>query len=130
MTDKLTSTPVLTLPEGNEAFLLYCYALGVGFGCFLVQQVKVIAYATRQLKVNEKNYPTHDLEIPAIVFALKIWRHYLFMCMLCVYCPLKSLINVYTKVIKCPIEKMVRIVEGLQHECPYHLAWTMWLWML
>ncbi|KAH0695863.1 hypothetical protein KY289_013345 [Solanum tuberosum] len=76
--DKLTSAPVLTLPEGTEGFVVYCDASRVGLGCVLMQHGKVISYASRQLKIHEKNYPTHNLELAAVVFALKIWRHYLY----------------------------------------------------
>ncbi|XP_070013395.1 uncharacterized mitochondrial protein AtMg00860-like [Nicotiana sylvestris] len=75
---RLTSAPVLTLPEGNEGFVVYCDASGVGLGCVLMHHGKVIAYASRQLKAHENNYPTHDLELAVVVFALKIWRHYLY----------------------------------------------------
>ena len=71
--DRLTKAPVLTLPEGSDGFVMYCDASRVGLGCVLIQNGKVIAYASRQLKVHEKNYPTHDLELPAVVYALKIW---------------------------------------------------------
>lgn len=74
----LTSAPILTLPIEGEGFTIYCDASGVGVGCVLMQQGRVIAYASRQLKVHERNYPTHDLELAAVVFALKIWRHYLY----------------------------------------------------
>ena len=76
--DRLTSAPVLNLLEVAKGFLLYCYASQVGLGCVLMQHGKVIAYASRQLKVHEKNYSTHDLELVAMVFALKIWMHYLY----------------------------------------------------
>ena len=76
--DRLTSAPILSLPEGHEDFLVYTDASGVGLGAVLSQREKVIAFASRQLKVHERNYPTHDLELAAVVFALKIWRHYLF----------------------------------------------------
>ena len=76
--DKLTSAPILTLPEGNDDFVVYTDASGVGLGAVLTQREKVIAFASRQLKVHERNYPTHDLELAAVVFALKIWRHYLY----------------------------------------------------
>nr|XP_009778496.1 PREDICTED: uncharacterized protein LOC104227845 [Nicotiana sylvestris] len=75
---RLTSAPVLILPEGTKGFVVYCDALGVGLGCVLMQHGKVIAYVSRQLKAHEKNYPTHDLELAAVVFALKIWHHYLY----------------------------------------------------
>ena len=69
---RLTTAPVLTLPEGTQGFVVYCDASRVGLGCVLMQNGKVIAYASRQLKVHEKNYPTHDLELAAVVFSLKI----------------------------------------------------------
>ena len=69
--DRLTSAPVLTLPTSGENYTVYCDASWVGLGCVLMQAGKVIAYASRQLKVHEKNYPTHDLELAAVVFALK-----------------------------------------------------------
>ena len=75
---RLTSAPILTLPEGTEGFVIYCDASKMGLGAVLMQVDKVIAYASRQLKDYEKNYPTHDLELAAVVFALKIWRHYLY----------------------------------------------------
>ncbi|GJW91471.1 putative nucleotidyltransferase, ribonuclease H [Tanacetum coccineum] len=75
--DKLCNAPILALPDGPEVFVVYCDASGIGLGCVLMQRGKVIAYASRQLKIHEKNYTTHDLELGAVVFALKIWRHYL-----------------------------------------------------
>ncbi|KAI3815829.1 hypothetical protein L1987_15512 [Smallanthus sonchifolius] len=69
---------ILALPEGNNDFVIYCDASQTGLGCVLMQQDKVISYASLQLKVHEKNYTTHDLELGSIVFALKIWRHYLY----------------------------------------------------
>ncbi|GJY31100.1 putative reverse transcriptase domain-containing protein [Tanacetum coccineum] len=75
---KLCSSPILALPEGSENFVVYYDASYKGLGTVLMQREKVIAYASRQLKVHEKNYTTHDLEHGAIVFALKMWRHYLY----------------------------------------------------
>ncbi|KAA3473382.1 DNA/RNA polymerases superfamily protein [Gossypium australe] len=74
----LTEAPVLVQPKSGKEFVVYSDASLTGLGCVLVQEGKVIAYATRQLKPQEKNYPTHDLELAAIVFALKIWRHHLY----------------------------------------------------
>ena len=68
---KLTTAPMLTAPISGELFTVYCDASTVGLGCVLMQQGKVIAYASRQLKSHEWNYPTHDLELATIVFALK-----------------------------------------------------------
>nr|GEV32295.1 retrotransposon protein, putative, Ty3-gypsy subclass [Tanacetum cinerariifolium] len=75
---KLYSAPILPLPEGSENFVVYCDASHKGLGVILMQRENVIAYASRQLKTHEKNYTTHDLELEAVVFALKMWRHYLY----------------------------------------------------
>ncbi|GJT08547.1 putative reverse transcriptase domain-containing protein [Tanacetum coccineum] len=75
---KLCSTPILALPKGSENFVVYCDALHKGLGAVLMQREKVIAYGSHQLKVHEKNYTTHDLELGAVVFALKMWRYYLY----------------------------------------------------
>ncbi|GJZ66975.1 putative reverse transcriptase domain-containing protein [Tanacetum coccineum] len=75
---KLCSAPILALPEGSEDFVVYCDASHKGLSVVLMQKDKVIAYASRQLKIHEKNYTTHDLELGSVVFALKIWRHYLY----------------------------------------------------
>nr|GFA11612.1 putative reverse transcriptase domain-containing protein [Tanacetum cinerariifolium] len=75
---KLCSAPILALLEGSEDFIVYCDASDKGMGAVLMQREKVISYASRQLKIHEKNYTTHDLELRAVVFALKIWRHYLY----------------------------------------------------
>ncbi|GKE52619.1 putative reverse transcriptase domain-containing protein [Tanacetum coccineum] len=73
---KLCEALILTLPEGNNNFVVYCDASHQGLGAVLMQREKVIAYASRQLKPHEENYTTHDLELGAVVFVLKIWRHY------------------------------------------------------
>ncbi|GJS63069.1 putative nucleotidyltransferase, ribonuclease H [Tanacetum coccineum] len=75
---KLCSVPILALPKGSKNFVIYCDASHKGLGTVLMQREKVIAYASRQLKIHEKNYTTHDLELGAVVFSLKIWRHYLY----------------------------------------------------
>ncbi|GJU79567.1 putative reverse transcriptase domain-containing protein [Tanacetum coccineum] len=75
---KLCSAPILALLEGAENFIVYCDASHKRLGDVLMQNEKVIAYASRQQKIHEKNYTTHDLELGAVVFALKIWRHYLY----------------------------------------------------
>nr|GEY12916.1 putative reverse transcriptase domain-containing protein [Tanacetum cinerariifolium] len=75
---RLVSAPVLTLPSGSGGFQIYSDASKKGLGCVLMQHGKVIAYASRQLKPYEVNYPNHDLELAAVVFALKIWSHYLY----------------------------------------------------
>ncbi|GJS09430.1 putative reverse transcriptase domain-containing protein [Tanacetum coccineum] len=75
---KLCSIPILALPQGAEKFIVYCDASHKGLGAVLMQNEKVLAYALRQLKIHEKKYTTYDLELGAVVFALKIWRHYLY----------------------------------------------------
>ncbi|GJR89579.1 putative nucleotidyltransferase, ribonuclease H [Tanacetum coccineum] len=75
---KLCSAPILSLPEGSEDFVVFCDASLKGFGAVLMQREKVIAYASRQLRKNEENFTTHDLELGAVVFALRLWRHYLY----------------------------------------------------
>ncbi|GKE33027.1 putative reverse transcriptase domain-containing protein, partial [Tanacetum coccineum] len=70
--------PILALPEGMKDFMVYCDAYLKGYGAMLMQREKVISYASRQLKVHEENYSTHDLELVTVVFALRLWRHYLY----------------------------------------------------
>ncbi|GJR34508.1 putative reverse transcriptase domain-containing protein [Tanacetum coccineum] len=88
---KLCSAPILALPEGSEDFIVYCDASIKGLGAVLMQREKVISYASRQLKIHEKNNTTHDLELGAVVFALKIWRHYLYRTKCMVFTDHKSL---------------------------------------
>jgi len=75
---RLTSAPILVILDVGKPFVVYCEASHLGLGYVLMQEKKAVAYASRQLKVHERNYPTHNLELAAIVFALKIWRHYLY----------------------------------------------------
>nr|GFC32698.1 putative reverse transcriptase domain-containing protein [Tanacetum cinerariifolium] len=70
--------PILALPKGSKEFIVYCDASNKGLGAVLMQREKVILYASRQLKIHEKNYTTHDLELRAVVFTLKTYRHYLY----------------------------------------------------
>ncbi|KAL4339993.1 hypothetical protein GQ457_08G031450 [Hibiscus cannabinus] len=89
--EALINAPVLTQPVSGKEFVVYSDASYVGLGCVLMQEGRVVAYASRQLKVHEKNYPTHDIELAAVVFALKIWRHYLYCEKCIVYTDHKSL---------------------------------------
>jgi hypothetical protein len=75
---RLITAPVLILPFGTKGFVVYSDASRKGLGCVLMQHGKVVAYASRQLKTHEVNYPVHDLELTIIVFALRVWRHYLY----------------------------------------------------
>jgi len=74
---RLTTAPVLVLPDLSKIFSIYYDASRLGLGCVLMQDGTVVAYASRQLRKHELNYPTHDLELAVVVHALKIWRHYL-----------------------------------------------------
>ena len=74
---KLTTAPVLVMPDVTKSFDVYCDASRLGLGCVLMQEGKVVSYLSRQLRPHEENYPTHDLELAAVVFALKTWRSYL-----------------------------------------------------
>ncbi|GKD80967.1 putative reverse transcriptase domain-containing protein, partial [Tanacetum coccineum] len=95
--DKLCNAPVLALPDGSKDFVVYCDASEIGLGCVLMQRCKVIAYASRQLKIHEKNYTTHDLELGAVVFALKIWRHYLYGTRSVIYTDHRSLQHIFSQ---------------------------------
>jgi ribonuclease HI len=93
----LTSAPVLTQPDMSKPFEVFCDASGTGLGCVLMQENQVIAYASRALQPHEKNYPTHDLELAAVVHALKIWRHYLMGNRYNIFTDHKSLMYIFTQ---------------------------------
>ncbi|GKA97824.1 zinc finger, CCHC-type, retrotransposon gag domain protein [Tanacetum coccineum] len=88
---RLCEAPILVLPEGTKDMIIYSDASYSGLGCVLMQRGKIIAYASIQLKRHEEYYPTHDLEFAAVVFALKIWRHYLHGVMFIIYTDHRSL---------------------------------------
>jgi len=91
MKRRLMTAPVLVIPGPTKTFKVYCDASYQGLGCMLMQEKRPVGYASRQLKVHEKNYPTHDLELAAVVFALKTWRHYLYGAQFQVFSDHKSL---------------------------------------
>jgi len=91
MKRRLTTAPILVIPDTAKTFEVYCDASYQGLGCVLMQEKRPIAYTSCQLKVHEKNYPTHDLELAAVVFALKTWRHYLYGAQFQVFTDHKSL---------------------------------------
>ncbi|GKE78678.1 putative reverse transcriptase domain-containing protein [Tanacetum coccineum] len=88
---KLCIAPILALPKGSENFVVYCDASRKGLRVILMQREKVIAYASRQLKIHEKNYTADDIELGSVVFALKMWRHYLYVTKCVVFTDHKSL---------------------------------------
>ena len=93
---RLTSAPILVVSERGQEYSVYCDASKDGLGCVLMQSGRVVAYGSRQLKKHKQNYPTHDMELAAIVFALKIWRYYLYGEEFEVYSDHKSLKYIFT----------------------------------
>jgi ribonuclease HI len=93
----LTTALVLAQPNNSKPFDIYCDASGIGLGCVLMQNNQVIAYASRALRNHEQNYPTHDLELAAVIHALKIWRHYLMGTKCNIYTDHKSLKYIFTQ---------------------------------
>ncbi|GJT97437.1 putative reverse transcriptase domain-containing protein [Tanacetum coccineum] len=95
--NNLCDAPILSLPDGIEDFVVYSDASNQRLGCVLMQRGKVITYASRQLRIHEKNYTTHDLELGAVVFALKTWRHYLYGTKSVIYMDHKSLQHIFNQ---------------------------------
>ncbi|GKB33013.1 putative reverse transcriptase domain-containing protein, partial [Tanacetum coccineum] len=121
--DKLCNAPILMLPDGPDEFVVYCDASNQGFGCVLMQRGKVIAYASRQLKIHENNYTTHDLEFGAIVFALKIWRHYLYKIKSVIYTDHRSLQHIFDqKDLNMRQRRWVELFSDYDCEIRYHLG--------
>ncbi|GJV40665.1 putative reverse transcriptase domain-containing protein [Tanacetum coccineum] len=119
--DKLCNAPVLALPDGLEDFMVYCDASEIGLGCVLIHRGKVIAYASRQLKIHEKNYSTHDLELGTVVFALKIWRHYLYGTKSVIYMDHKSLQHIFSqKELNMRHRRWIELFSDYDCEIRYH----------
>ncbi|GJR92171.1 putative reverse transcriptase domain-containing protein [Tanacetum coccineum] len=118
---KLCAAPILALPEGSEDFVVYCDTSIKGLGAVLMQRMKVIAYASRQLKIHEKNYTTHDLELGAVVFALKIWRHYLYGTKCVVFTDHKSLQHILDqKDLNMRQRRWIELLSDYDCEIRYH----------
>ncbi|GJZ99909.1 putative reverse transcriptase domain-containing protein [Tanacetum coccineum] len=118
---KLYSALILALPEGSEDFIAYCDASKKGFDVVLMQREKVISYASRQLKIHEKNYKTHDLELGAVVFALKIWRHYLYGTKCTVFTDHKSLQHILDqKELNMRQRRWLELLSDYDCEIRYH----------
>ncbi|WVZ80628.1 hypothetical protein U9M48_028087 [Paspalum notatum var. saurae] len=118
---RLTTAPVLTLPDLTKSFTVYCDASKEGLGCVLMQEGKVIAYASRQLRKHEVNYPTHDLELAAVVHALKIWRHYLFGNKCEIYTDHKSLKYIFTQnELNMRQRRWLELIKDYDLEIHYH----------
>ncbi|KAF8092996.1 hypothetical protein N665_0394s0005 [Sinapis alba] len=95
--DMLTGAPILVLPDADQPYVVYMDASITGLVCVLTQHGKVIAYASRKLRKHEGNYPTHDLEMAAVVFALKIWQSYLYGAKVQILTDHKSLKYIFTQ---------------------------------
>nr|GFA45033.1 putative reverse transcriptase domain-containing protein [Tanacetum cinerariifolium] len=118
---KLCNASILALPEASEDFVIYCDASIKGLGAVLMQREKVIAYGSRQLKVHEKNYTTHDLELGAVVFALKIWRHYLYRTRCTVFVDHKSLQHILDhKELNMRQRRWLELLSDYDCEIRYH----------
>ncbi|GJY70438.1 putative reverse transcriptase domain-containing protein [Tanacetum coccineum] len=118
---KLCEAPILALPEGNDNFIVYCDASHQGLGAVLMQRGKVIAYASQQLKPNEENYTTHDLELGAVVFALKFWRHYLYGTKCTVFTDHKSLQHILDqKELNTRQRRWLELLADYDCEIRYH----------
>ncbi|GAU44000.1 hypothetical protein TSUD_91790 [Trifolium subterraneum] len=118
---KLTSAPVLVIPDPDKKYVVYCDASNKGLGCVLMQEGAVVAYASRQLKPREENYPTHDLELTAIIFALKIWRHHLYGVQFALYSDHKSLRYLFDqKELNMRQRRWMEYLKDFDFELNYH----------
>nr|GFC61740.1 putative reverse transcriptase domain-containing protein [Tanacetum cinerariifolium] len=121
--EKLCGAPILALPKGSEDFIVYCDASNKGLGAVLMQKEKVISYASRQLKIHEKNYTTHNLKLGAVVFALKIWRHYLYGTKCTVFTDHKSLQHILDqKELNMRQRRWLELLSDYNCEIRYHLG--------
>src|SRR6187455_2682981 len=117
----LTTAPVLAQPDNTKPFEVYCDASGTGLGCVLMQENRVIAYASRALRPHEENYPTHDLELAAVVHALKIWRHYLIGNKCDIYIDHKSLKYFFTQSeLNMRQRRWLELIKDYDLEIHYH----------
>ena len=121
--ERLVTAPVLIVPESSEGYVIYSDASMKGLGCVLMQHGKVVAYASRQLKEYEKNYPTHDLKLAAVEFALKIWRHYLYGEKTQIFTDHKSLKYFFTqKELNMRQRRWLELVKDYDVDIQYHLG--------
>ncbi|GKD17522.1 putative reverse transcriptase domain-containing protein, partial [Tanacetum coccineum] len=122
LNDNLCNAPILSLIDGPEDFVVYRDASNQGLGCVLMQKGKVIAYTSRQLKIHEKNYTTHDLELGVIVFALKTWRHYFYGTKSVIYTDHKSLQHIFDqKELNTHQQRWIELFSDFDSEIRYHL---------
>nr|GFA48870.1 putative reverse transcriptase domain-containing protein [Tanacetum cinerariifolium] len=120
---KLYSAPILALLEGSKDFIVYCDASNKGLGAVLMQKKKVISYALRQLKIHEKNYTNHDLELGVVVFAHKMWRHYLYGTKCTVFTDHKSLQHILDqKELNMRQCRWLKLLSDYDCDIHYHLG--------
>jgi hypothetical protein len=125
---KLTTTPVLILPDVHKPFSVYCDALYIGLGCVLIQEGRLVAYSFQQLKVHENNYPTHDLELAVVVHALKTWRHYLYGQKCDIYTDHKSLKYIFTQPeLNMRQQRWLELIKD--YELEIHTTQTKLMWL-
>jgi hypothetical protein len=118
---RLTTAPILIMPDIAKPFDVYCDASKTGLGCVLMQEGKVVSYLSRQLKQHEQNYPTHDLELAAVVLALKVWRHYLMGNRCEIYSDHKSLKYIFTqKELNMRQRRWIELIKDYDMEIHYH----------
>ncbi|KAK1626809.1 hypothetical protein QYE76_001124 [Lolium multiflorum] len=118
---RLTTAPILIMPDVTKPFDVYCDASKIGLGCVLMQGGKVISYLSRQLKQHEQNYPTHDLELAAVVLALKVWRHYLMGIRCEIYSDHKSLNYIFNqKELNMRQRRWIELIKDYDMEIHYH----------
>ncbi|GJR84757.1 putative reverse transcriptase domain-containing protein [Tanacetum coccineum] len=121
MIDKLCNASVLALPDGPEDFVVYYDASGIGLGCVLMQIGKVISYASRQLKIHQKNYTAYDLELGAVLFSLKIWIHYLYGTKSVIYTDHKSLQHIFSqKELNMRQHRWIELFSDYDYKIRYH----------
>ena len=119
--ERLTTAPVLAQPDNTKPFDVYCDASGTGLDCVLMKDNRVIAYASRALRPHEKNYPTHDLELAAVIHALKIWRHYLMGTPCNIYTDHKSLKYIFTQTdLNMRQRRWLELIKDYDLEVHYH----------
>jgi hypothetical protein len=117
----LTTAPVLAQPDNSKPFDVYCDASGIGLGCVLMQDNQVIADASRALRTHEQNYPTHDLELAAVIHALKIWRHHLMGTKCHIYTDHKSLKYIFTQAdLNMRQRRWLELIKDYNLEVHYH----------
>jgi ribonuclease HI len=118
---EVDNSTVLVLSDVHKPFSVYCNASYTGLGCVLMQEGKVVAYLSRKLKVHEKNYPTHDLELVAVVHALKTWRHYLYGQKCDIYTDHKSLKYIFTQSeLNMRQRRWLELIKDYELEIHYH----------